>query len=897
MYEKCSVEGEFDYTLVYEYQPNVHQIVISNDYKGKELEVSCYELNLSINLKSKEFTTEVKIIFNTTASRQFLVLKTGDYEISSVELKKGDLLVPIETIINYKPAQSLVIHLEQKLLQNEYVLTIKGKGLINETMNGLCFVSLKNSDSYLLITQMRPNNAQSLFPCFDQAQLLATFQFNLMAPSDEFLKPVSNTQPEKFITGFPEEHMTTVSFSKTTLMHPSKFFLALGNYTHSEPFVTKGGFIITIISRNEISYSLQEIPKLTKTILEILTKYFHTTVPTNSLNIILVPKPWPYMACAGIPGILICEESLLTNLKKKNCMEFIKSIMFLVHELCHSWLGGDVTIDNWDDEWILEGIVSIVAHECGEMLYPQWYDEWIPIMHQIFPLLHFKSNINTGYFKHSNILGQIFSEHSHEEFINTKCKSMALFRMVWSISPTAFRVVLINLLNRKERVNDLHIWNDLWSDVEVQPEALLQDWNKSPKYPVINVRTTYKDNDQVLTQSVFQSITSKSDFDPYNQNYSWTIPIKYIDLTQPKIILKIWFPQDIPEVTITNLKGKWLKINWHQRGLFRVNYTYDQWGKFTEMLNKNPSLLDPQDRANLVDDAFSLASAGYFQYHVALELSSYITHGEERQYFPLTVSFHHLRKMYLLFYNKNGQALLQKYIHHILFKYIQQNVWQVNKLSPTETLRRVEIISAACWSGYQPVLDTVRESFLDWLDEKENPNLHVDLIDCITVYGLAGRVDKHLWRRVFQIFMTSQNVKHRARLWSALSGIDDENLLLGMLNAFLSKDHSLETVLERLLQPAENPLAAKLILEYILTHVPMLTVASFEVVEKATRCLKKLIYFIEDINLIEQTLSYTRLCKKIPQAREVEETIMEMIIWNERQSDVVKEWLQQFFEH
>lgn len=51
---------------------------------------------------------------------------------------------------------------------------------------------------------------------------------------------------------------------------------------------------------------------------------------------------------------------------------------------------------------------------------------------------------------------------------------------------------------------------------------------------------------------------------------------------------------------------KWVKFNVGQRGFFRVSYDPASWANLIHLLQTNHTALPSADRANLIDDIFTL---------------------------------------------------------------------------------------------------------------------------------------------------------------------------------------------------------------------------------------------------------------------------------------------------
>ena len=79
--------------------------------------------------------------------------------------------------------------------------------------------------------------------------------------------------------------------------------------------------------------------------------------------------------------------------------------------------------------------------------------------------------------------------------------------------------------------------------------------------------------------------------------------------------------------------ASWFVMNVKEVGFYRVNYDTSSWLRLINSLNgKDFALIDEVNRAQLIDDSLNLARAGYIEYDVALNLTTYLR--QETSYIP-----------------------------------------------------------------------------------------------------------------------------------------------------------------------------------------------------------------------------------------------------------------------
>lgn len=85
---------------------------------------------------------------------------------------------------------------------------------------------------------------------------------------------------------------------------------------------------------------------------------------------------------------------------------------------------------------------------------------------------------------------------------------------------------------------------------------------------------------------------------------------------------------------------KYIKCNVNQSGFYRVTYPEEMWTSIIATLLNDHTKFSPADRANLIDDAFTLCEAGELNATVPLRLSLYLLN--ERDYAPWTTALRYL---------------------------------------------------------------------------------------------------------------------------------------------------------------------------------------------------------------------------------------------------------------
>jgi len=188
-------------------------------------------LNYDLSLFNLEFGGSwayeglVKIESKVKEDTQELVLNTKELEIKSAEVVGKNVSM---TGVSYdKQNERSTIKFSGKIPSGDAVIAIQYKGTMNSAMAGFYRSKYKPTVTpasstptdgeyhYMLSTQFEACDARRAFPCFDEPNLKASFEFEVEIPED--LVALSN-MPEKSVTKGSKAGLKKVAFEKTPAM-------------------------------------------------------------------------------------------------------------------------------------------------------------------------------------------------------------------------------------------------------------------------------------------------------------------------------------------------------------------------------------------------------------------------------------------------------------------------------------------------------------------------------------------------------------------------------------------------------------------------------------------------------------------------------------------------------
>jgi tricorn protease interacting factor F2/3 len=385
-------------------------------------------------------------------------------------------------------------------------LKIKFSNKISESLNGIYHCG--NDNNRMISTDLEPKYARSVFPCFDDPSMKATFTLRVIIPPN--LDAISNSavDTEVFTNGRKE-----VTFHATPKMATYLFYLGIGKM--EKVMTMHKGKEVRVVSPGQIKGDPNFALKTATECLSFYENYFSIEYAMDKLDLLAVPDFAPG-AMENWGAITFRNDRLLLDNSEdvEQKMEICETI---AHEMAHQWFGNLVTLSQWGDLWLNESFATFMASKFVSTVHPELGGEGYFLEHNLFSSMIKDSLLSTHPIK-ANVkedeYEQIFDEISYG-------KGASILRMIEeSMGEENFRNAVSKYLNEKQYENGTA--TDLWyylntfsSNMDI-PE-IAKGWIETPGFPIIRTEIDNNQETIILKQERFL-------LDGKDQN-SWVIPL------------------------------------------------------------------------------------------------------------------------------------------------------------------------------------------------------------------------------------------------------------------------------------------------------------------------------------------------------------------------------------
>lgn len=281
---------------------------------------------------------------------KILSLKVNETEVSSPEWRNGHIIIDNA-------------HLKEG---NNSI----GIGFIAEGR------ALNRNPEYMY-TLFVPNRAHSVFPCFDQPDMKASYNLTLSVP--EGWKAVSNS-PVVAASNDSVSRQKTIEFYPTEPLSTYLFAFAAGEFQYRQH--TRDGRTIGAFYRETDPQRLAQLDEIFSQVhssLKQLEDYTGIPYPFAKYDLVILPG----FQFGGMEhtGATFYNDNTLFLSKSATAADKLSRAKLIAHETSHMWFGDYVTMEWFDDVWTKEVFANFFAARLVRALLPEFdHDlEWLRV--------------------------------------------------------------------------------------------------------------------------------------------------------------------------------------------------------------------------------------------------------------------------------------------------------------------------------------------------------------------------------------------------------------------------------------------------------------------------------------------------------------------------------------
>lgn len=366
--------------------------------------------------------------------------------------------------------------------QNEHLIVSKEALVLGKNTLVVSFIagelSLNRNEDFLY-TLLVPDRASTLFPCFDQPDIKATYQLTITAPK-EWEVLCGAFEQNAIEMGDFTKHI----FSQTDKMSTYLFSFVAGKFTA----VTKnpGAFDMRFLYREnnqeKIEESLDEVFLIHQKSLDFLEEYTQVKFPFQKMDFAAIP-PFQYGGMEHVGAIQYRASSLFLD-KNATQNSKLSRAKLIGHETSHMWFGDLVTMRWFNDVWMKEVFANFMADKIMNPVFPE-------INHRLnFMMSHYPSAYSEDRTKGTNAIRQYLG--------NLKNAGSLYGRIIYNKAPIMMRQLesLLGEAQFKEGIqeyiqtyaNGNADWSELVAILDHKTAADIKSWSdvwvNSPGRPV-----------------------------------------------------------------------------------------------------------------------------------------------------------------------------------------------------------------------------------------------------------------------------------------------------------------------------------------------------------------------------------------------------------------------------
>jgi aminopeptidase N len=314
-------------------------------------------------------------VSDVTYALSFDLPKEKESPISSeliLNLKINSLQQPLYLDFNESKENLKAIVVNGKNIpvmhEKEHVIIPKEQLLNGQNSIEIKFIagnlSLNRNDDFLY-TLLVPDRASTLFPCFDQPDIKASYSLTLTAPKDWSVLAGASVKIKTELGDF-----TRYQFEESDQMSTYLFSFVAGKFKSVTQ--TPDGFPMRMLYREnnpeKVKASTDTIFNLHHNAVKYLENYTQYPFPFKKMDFATIPV-FQYGGMEHVGAIQYKEGTLFLDSNATDSEKLSRGKL-IAHETAHMWFGDLVTMKWFNDVWMKEVFANFMADKIMNPAFP-----------------------------------------------------------------------------------------------------------------------------------------------------------------------------------------------------------------------------------------------------------------------------------------------------------------------------------------------------------------------------------------------------------------------------------------------------------------------------------------------------------------------------------------------
>ncbi|XP_045509071.1 uncharacterized protein LOC123704691 [Colias croceus] len=440
-----------------------------------------YSLWLHPNLTTGEMRGEVSIDFKVDRDTTFVVLNIRDMNVTERALFKSGTIGPkIVKALDFPPAEQTYIEFKDKLRRKyNYTLSLRFITKLDRSDKLRGFFLTGTQRHRCAISRLWLTHARSVFPCFDEPYLRATFKLTIVR--DRFHVSLTNmpivaTEEAGFYLGhrlLQDEFATTPPMSPhmiaLTVCRLQRRAIQVDTVATPEPDVEETPEISLYSDRQSVLDEGGPLLEWVQKTIQLYAYELNTSYPLPKFDIVVIESNSPYSEGWGL---ITLSPVTLSDTKT------------IARLLAQQWFGGLVSPRWWSAQWLLEALTAVLQERAP--LGPTERRDDALLLDHVLPALALDSSTSVRAVA-SPRLERADIEGATDEL--SLHKGAAIVSMaIEAAGEAAGRAALARLLrdHRTASADARDLWRALTQEGGASPSHAWDGWCERAGYPLLS---------------------------------------------------------------------------------------------------------------------------------------------------------------------------------------------------------------------------------------------------------------------------------------------------------------------------------------------------------------------------------------------------------------------------